>query len=87
MPRPMLDDPKSIGGIMDFAYLLSMLALISLPVLTPVCFVSSFFCPVRFVRNRLAQAVLFAAAYIAVAGGLFLLLRLDPGGVVEWWLD
>jgi hypothetical protein len=83
----MLDDPKFIGGVMDFAYLLSMLALLSLPVLTQICFASSFFCPLRFVCNPRVQAVTFASAYIAVAGGLYLLLRLDPGRVVEWWMD
>lgn len=87
MPRPMLDDPKFIGGVMDFAYLLSMFALVSLPVLTPICFASSFFCPLRFVRNRVNKAAIFAIAYIAVAVGLFLLLRLDPGHVVEWLFD
>ena len=38
MPRPMLDDPKSIGGIVDAAYMLSMIAILTAPIMIPLCF-------------------------------------------------
>lgn len=87
VPRPLLDDPKFIGGVMDIAYLLSMLAFYSAPVLTPLCFASSFFCPLGRIRNRVARSIVLALAYLAMLAGVILLLRLDPGRVVEWWID
>lgn len=87
MPQAYVDDPKYIGGVMDFVYQLSIISLLSLPALTPICFASSFFCPLRVFRDWIPQAVMFASAYIMVAVGIFVLLRLDPGHVVEWVMD
>lgn len=87
MPRPMLDDPKSIGGIVDAAYMLSMIAILTAPIMIPLCFFSSLICPLNLVRGRVTQAVILGIGYIAITVGLILIIRFDPGRVLEWLAD
>jgi hypothetical protein len=86
-PREMLDDPKHIGGVMDLAYLVSVLLIAPWPVLTIGGFVVTLFCPIRILRMRSASVAAFAAFYVAICGLAFALVRWDPGRVVSWWLD
>ncbi len=86
-PRPMLDDPENIGGVMDIAYVISMVAVMSVPMLTPVGFAASFFCPVNSDRNRIAKSSILAIVYIGMCFALWLLVRADPGDIFEWWMD
>jgi hypothetical protein len=87
VPRPMLDDPKSIGGIMDFAYIVATLSIISFPILTPLFLCSSFFCPLRFSNHQVAQGLTLAIVYICMSAAIAMTIWYDPGNVVEWWLD
>jgi hypothetical protein len=87
VPRPMLDDPKSIGGVMDFAYVVAGLSLISFPILTPLFLCSSFFCPLRFSKHQVFQGLILALAYICMSAAIAMTIWYDPGSVVEWWLD
>ena len=87
-PRPMLDDPKSIGGLMDIAYIIPGLLVVAMPVLTPIGFAASFFCPVRTRRGaRYALNTALAVMYVALCVFALLMLRADGGRVVEWWFD
>ena len=87
-PRPSLDDPKSIGGLMDIAYPVPGLLLLVMPVMTPLGLASSFFCPVRKpLSKRYAFRSLLVVFYIALCAMAWTLLNKDPGRVVEWWLD
>ena len=84
----MLDDPKSIGGVMVVVYLIPGLLLMAMPALTPLGLAASFFCPFRARhRLRLAQNFAIAFLYIALCAIVLLMLRSDPGRVVEWWFD
>jgi hypothetical protein len=87
MPRPMLDDPKDIGWMMDLAYLISMIAFVSVPLLTPVCFFASFFCPFRLTKYRILEYCFLTFTYIAICTAIFTTVRADPCQVVEWWFD
>jgi hypothetical protein len=87
VPRPMLDDPKNIGGVMDLAYSVSVFAFFSAPILTPVCFVSCFFSPIRFIRNGLMQRLFLSFVYLALCAAVFATIRFDPGRILEWWFD
>lgn len=87
LPRPMLDDPKYIGGAMDVAYPLSVIVVSSVPLLTPIGFVASFFSPMRVIKNGVQQGFVLAAIYVAVCVTLVALVRHDPGRVIEWWID
>ena len=86
-PRPMLDDPKSIGGLMDIAYLISIVALLTVPVLTPIGFVASFICPLNIFGTPRTRCAILAAAYIGICVVILLTIKADPGSIVEWWLD
>jgi len=72
---------------MDVAYGISLLALVSWPVITSVGFLSSFYCPARANRSRVSQGVLLAVLYVGMCLALGLVVRADPGGVLEWWID
>lgn len=87
LPREMLDDPKNIGGIMDLAYLASVLLILPWPLWTIAGFVVTLFCPIRIFRTRSASIAAFAAFYIATCFLAFGLVTWDPGRVVSWWLD
>jgi hypothetical protein len=84
----MLDDPKSIGGFMDIAYVVSELLVTAMPVLVPIGLAASFFCPFHVPRGvRYALNAAFAVLYVALCAFALLMLRVDPGRVVEWWFD
>jgi hypothetical protein len=68
-------------------YSASAIALISSPILTPLCFVSTFFCPIRLLGNRLMQWLFLGSIYIALCVAIFATMRSDPGRIVEWWID
>lgn len=87
LPRPSLDDPSSIDGLMDWVYPASILALISMPVLTPLCFFSSFLCPLRLSKNPSLQWLFLGSIYIALCCVVIATIRSDPGRVFEWWFD
>lgn len=86
-PRIALDDPKSIGGLMDIAYLISVVAFLSVPVLTPIGFIASFVCPLRLFGSPRTRGAILATAYIGICVAIFLTIQADPGSIVEWWLD
>ena len=88
-PRPMLDDPKSIGGLMDIAYPIAGYLVMAMPVLTPIGFAASFFFPVRTRRSgaRSALNTTLAVLYVVLCVFALLILRADGGRVVEWWFD
>lgn len=87
-PRPMLDDPKSIGGVMVVVYLIPGLLLVAMPALAPLGLAASFFCPIcPRGRLRWLQKTALAILYIALCAIVLLMLRADPGRVVEWWFD
>src|SRR5688572_20939701 len=87
-PRPNLDDPKFIGGLIDLAHVIPGLLAIGLPVLTPLGLAASFCCPIR-ARNgsRFKQSIALAFLYFVLCTVALLVLRADPGRVVEWWID
>ncbi len=87
-PRPMLDDPKSIGGVLDIAYYIPGILLMFMPVLAPVGLAASFFFPVNTRRElRYGWGPALAIVYIVLCVTALLTLRADPGRVVEWWFD
>ena len=93
-PKPMIDDPKYIGGFVDVAYGLSMLMWMFL---TPAIFVgicACFWSPTKAHHAgnsrealRWAMSAGLLGTYISICAGCFYLLRFDPGNVVEWYLD
>jgi hypothetical protein len=87
-PRPMLDDPKSVGGILDIAYYVPGILVMLMPVLAPIGLAASFFCPITTRRDlRHALRAAFAILYVVFCAIALLTLRSDPGRVVEWWFD
>ncbi|MGB2500738.1 MAG: hypothetical protein ACPIA2_13635, partial [Mariniblastus sp.] len=87
-PRPMLDDPKSIGGIVDIAYYIPGILMTLMPVLAPMGLAASFFCPINARRGlRHAWRAAFAVLYVVLCAIAFLTLRFDPDRVLEWWID
>lgn len=86
-PREMLNDPKQMGGLMDFAYLISVLLVIPWPVFGVAGFLVSFRCPVPAIGKRFLSMTALAIAYMMICALALGLMRLDPGGVFSWWLD
>ena len=87
-PRPMLDDPKSIGGLMEVVYYLPGFLLMALPVLAPLGFAVSFVYPASSGRiERYSLSIALAGLYVLLCVAAVLLLRFDGGRVVEWWFD
>jgi uncharacterized membrane protein len=84
----MLDDPKFIGGFSDDVYMISGMFVALMPALAPLGLVASFLCPFpvrRDVRGGLSAR--FMVLYVLLAVSAILMLRADPGRVVEWWFD
>ncbi len=87
-PRPNLDDPKSIGGLIDIAYPVSGLLILVMTAMVPLGLAASFYCPVwKPLSKRYAFRGLLVVLYIALGAFAWTLLCEDPGRVVEWWAD
>ncbi len=87
-PRPLLDDPKFIGGLMDIANFVPGLLLMAMPVLAPLGLGASFFNPFRTAHSRrFALDVAILGLYLGLCTTALLILRADPWRVVEWWFD
>lgn len=87
-PRPMLDDPKSIGGMLTVLYYLPGIFLMVGPIFALLGLASCFLAPGRM---KLDSRVFFGFALTVVYVGLWTLttnfLWWDPHQVVEWWFD
>ena len=88
MPRPNLDDPKSIDGITQIVHFVPAILIMAMPVLAPMGFVASFFLP-HSQKNGWTPAIRFMLALLYVATCLIALkiLWADPGRAVEWYFD
>lgn len=87
-PRPMLDDPTSIGHIVSVAYFASGMLVMLMPILAPAGLVASFFCPLTTRRDlRPALRTALPILYVVICAVVLLTLRSDPAGVVDWWFD
>jgi hypothetical protein len=87
-PRPMLDDPKSIDGLMQIVHFIPAILIMAMPVLAPMGLVASFVLP----RNRrdgwiIARRCILASLYVAACFTVLRILWADPGQVVEWYFD
>jgi len=96
MPRPNLDDPKSIGLLVDIPYAVTTAMLVGAPgaMLLALC-VTPVVVARRVARRKaneraLGAAIAVSAALVGLAllwGATFLLLRMDPWGVGTWYID
>lgn len=82
-PRPMLDDPKSIGAAVNVACLVTYGVLMLLPGVAVGGFLLQFLVPARHRNERIRCAMLLVVIYFALVA----FLRLDPLSVVEWFMD
>ncbi|TWU63158.1 MULTISPECIES: hypothetical protein [Crateriforma] len=87
-PRPSLDDPKSIGGVLDFLYYVPGILLVLMPILAPIGLASSFLFPFNVKRKtRCIWGTLLLALYISIGTTVIHTLRSDPDQVIQWWFD
>ena len=84
-PQPSLDDPKSIAGASWMHPVTATALLLSLPAFAAtIAFNLIHLIVARDAwRRAAARALLLLAAWAAP----YLLINLDPGSVVYWWLD
>lgn len=87
-PRASLDDPGRIGGIAVITYFASWLAMAISPPLFIVSAVMAWALPGLWrERSHWAARIVCVASVMAAWVAAVLILRLDPLGVTEWWLD
>ena len=88
MPRPNLDDPKSIHGITQIVHFVPAILIMAMPVFAPMGFVASFFLP-RNQKNGWTPGirVMLALLYVATCFIVLKILWADPGRAVEWYFD
>ena len=92
-PRPSLDDPKGVGGVVDPLYAAFALFLFSWPVGAAVSVIICVYLLLghfnRAAENRWrASSVLLGTACVLGAwGAMFVLLAWDPLGVLYWYMD
>ena len=85
-PRPSLDDPKFIGPLVDVPYTITMLLLlVGLPVFTVAVLVllHRAYCDETWRKSFLLSSILSIVCMVATV----CILRWDPLGVVEWYMD
>lgn len=83
MPRPSLDDPKSIGISVDIAYLITVLLLVGFPVAAVIGVGIQLSAVNRPLQLRLGLALLIFLIWV----GVLLLIRWDPFLVSDWFFD
>lgn len=88
MPRPSIDDPASIGGLMTFFYFLPLAVLMPFPIMMPLGFLASFNpWRRRSATTRVRLWWLWPAGYVLLCLCVFWMLRLDPFQVGNWYGD
>lgn len=86
-PRPSVDDPKLIGGLVDVIYPISFLMFFTFPLVGISVFFFAMLCPIRSIRrSRIASGVIVLASFVLYFGSI-MLMRRDPGDVLFWWFD
>lgn len=83
MPRPSLDDPKSISILVDFPYVLTGILLVAFPGAAIVGIAFQLFAPNRTWPKRLIGCALLVTLWAAA----LLMLRWDPMHVGDWYMD
>ncbi len=80
-PRPMLDDPKSVGGMLTILYYLPGIVLMVAPIFAPLGLALCFLFParMRFVR-RVVIGFALALLYVVLWAGTMNLLVGSSGG-------
>ena len=87
-PRPMLDDPKSVGGVLTAFGNLPGIFLMAGPVFAPLGLASCFLLPGRMtLDSRLFFGFALVVLYVALVAATLNFLWWDPHQVVEWWFD
>ena len=87
-PRPMLDDPKNMGGISTITYCVFVTLLMLMPVLTPLGFAASFFCPINKQRkSRITWGGVLSVFYVVICVTVALTIRFGAPRIMEWLLD
>jgi hypothetical protein len=88
MPRPMFDDPNSIGGLMPLVNLFIAIVFMAMPVLAPLGLVASFFLPLHPSNNwRVAMRCILAVIYVGLCFIALQIFWADPWRAVEWYAD
>ena len=83
MPRPSLDDPKSIGLAVDIPYLFTAMLLLGFPVAA----VLGVAIQLSVAHRSWLRRLLRCAVLVAVWASTILFLQWDPLLVVEWYFD
>ena len=87
-PRPMLDDPKSIGRMLTILYYLPGIVLMVGPICVPLGLALCFLFPARMrLDSRVFLGFALTLLYMLLCAGTLNLLWWDPYKVVEWWFD
>jgi hypothetical protein len=85
-PRPLLDDPKHIGGVVDFAHTTTIFCFMLAPPALFAGLLASI--SLRFVSKAPWRVALFWFSAVALSWILAVIYaRLDPGRVVAWYVD
>jgi hypothetical protein len=85
-PRPLLDDPKNLGGWVDIPHTASVLLfMIAFPLLGAA--VGAALSLGVFGKGKWNVALLSFGALLLSWTAAFAVARLDPGRVVAWYLD
>jgi len=85
MPIPSLDDPKYIDGSSWMHPVVALALLVSVPAFFAALLLNALNSAINPTGWR--RGVVRIAAFLLFWAGTPTLLRLDPGGVVYWWLD
>ena len=88
MPRPNIDDPKSIGGMTSLFYYLPLLVAMPFPIMIPLGLVSLFYLKLGGGDQSKARWWwLLPAVYLLFCVLTYWTLRWDPWRVAEWYAD
>lgn len=86
-PRPLLDDPKYIGGVVDVTYGISILGVMFLPAFLILGLVSCWLYPTKPRPARIKKGFNLASIYFMFCVTCWAIARVDPGKVFYWWFD
>ena len=86
-PRPMVDDPQQIGGLMNAVYPVAFLLISFWPPLALCGLFITWRCPIPSIRQRYVSLAALFVSYIAICAIAAGFIHLDPGRVFEWFAD
>jgi hypothetical protein len=86
-PQPSLNDPRQISSLVSGLYVLAECFLMLWPVMVVLALAAIYYYPMSFWKRSLVWRLFLFLGFVGQCVIIAMIVRIDPGRVLEWWAD